>query len=272
MRLSISNIAWPLENDCDVARVLNEHEIQGIEVAPTKMWPSPLEATLSEIREYRQWWKDRGIQIIAAQSLLYGRPDLTIFEDAHKRGQAFAYLEGIVQVAAELGAKALVFGSPKNRRIGRLLQEEVRVIALDFFGALGDSAARAGVAICLEANPVEYGADFVTSAHDAVTLVKKANNPGFRLHLDSGCMTLSGDPVHEVMRSGSAFLWHFHISEPYLGQIGSGTADHNAFAQGLHSIGYSGWISVEMRMRSPFSLESIVDAICTANSFYRDQF
>ena len=47
----------------------------------------------------------------------------------------------------------------------------------------------------MEANPPEYGADFVTRAAEAIELVKAVNHPGFRLHLDTGCMTLANDPV-----------------------------------------------------------------------------
>jgi len=40
MKLAVSNIAWPREQDAAVADLLREHGVRGIEVAPTKVWPT----------------------------------------------------------------------------------------------------------------------------------------------------------------------------------------------------------------------------------------
>jgi len=120
MKLAVSNIAWPMEHDAAVADVLRGLGVTGIEVAPTKVWPRPLEATDAEIDAYRRFWDDRGIAIAAAQSLLFGRPDLTLFESDDTQRRTLEYLTGIIRLCGRLGAGALVFGSPKNRRVGSM--------------------------------------------------------------------------------------------------------------------------------------------------------
>ena len=85
MRFAVSNIAWPREQDAAVAGVLSEFGIEGIEIAPTKIWANPLTATDAEIADYRQFWNERGIAIVAAQALLFGKPELTVFESAETR-------------------------------------------------------------------------------------------------------------------------------------------------------------------------------------------
>src|SRR5205814_634198 len=157
------------------------------------------EASDAAIDEYRRFWESRGISIIAAQALLFGHPELTLFEDAAIRERTFAHVSGMVRVCARLGAQALVFGSPKNRRIGNRNLMDVFPIAIDFFGRLGEIAAASATCIALEANPPEYCADFITDAGQAATLVMLVNHPGFRLHLDSACMTLVGDDPDEVI-------------------------------------------------------------------------
>src|SRR5262245_32244396 len=77
MRLAISNLAWPGEADESAAAVLVDCGAQGVEIAPTKVWTRPLEATASERRAYRAAWERRGIQVVALQALLFGRPELT---------------------------------------------------------------------------------------------------------------------------------------------------------------------------------------------------
>ena len=262
MKLAVSNIAWPREQDAAVAELLNEAGIGGIEIAPTKLWPNPLAATDAEIDNNRRFWKDRGIAIVAAQALLFGKPELTIFESASNREQTLEYLAGIVRVCARLGAGALVFGSPKNRRVGTLPPEEASRIAVEFFSRLGEIAANAGTCIVLEANPEVYGADFITRAAEAIALVQRVDHPGFQLHLDTGCMTLAADSIPATFDKAFPLLKHFHVSEPNLDAPGSSdTVDHAAFAEQLRERGYAGWVSLEMREPKPFELAAFAESL-----------
>ena len=268
MKLAISNIAWPLSADAAVADALGELGVRGIEIAPTKVWPSPLEASDAALDAYRRFWEARGISIIAAQALLFGHPELTLFEDAATRERTFTYLAGIVRVCARLGAKALVFGSPKNRRIGSRAVMDVTPEAIDFFGRLAAVAASHETCVVLEANPPEYGADFITDAGQAAGLVMTVNHPGFRLHLDSACMTLAGDDPREVIPAAAPLLAHFHASEPQLAALGTGGIDHARFAAPLAAIDYRGWVSIEMRQPEPFDVTQIERAVRLAQGVY----
>jgi sugar phosphate isomerase/epimerase len=256
VKLAVSNIAWPREEDAAVAEVLNASGISGIEIAPTKIWPDSLTATESEIDAYRRFWNDRGISIVAAQALLFGQADLTLFEAAAVRQKTLAYLGTIVRLCGRLGARALVFGSPKNRKVGSLPAAEADAIAQEFFGKLGEIAAQVGSCIVMEANPPEYGADFATHAAAAIELVERVDHPGFRLHLDTGCMTLAGDPIPGTFDRGFRWLEHFHVSEPNLDPpVTSGKVNHAAFAEELTRRNYRGWVSLEMREPKPFNVD-----------------
>ncbi|MBX9580051.1 MAG: sugar phosphate isomerase/epimerase [Gemmataceae bacterium] len=262
MRLAVSNIAWPADQDPAVGRVLADLGVAGIEVAPTKVWPDPPAATDAEVEVYRRFWAGFGIEVVAAQALLFGRPELTIFDSAETRCETLVYLRSIVRLCSRLGTRALVFGSPRNRRIGSTPPTEARAIAADFFGQLADAAADAGTTIMLEANPPEYGADFITTAAEAIELVRELNHPAFRLHLDTACMTLAGDPVRETFDAGFGLVHHFHVSEPSLAPPGaSGRVDHAAFAAELAGRGYAGWVSLETREPSPFDLDAFAGSV-----------
>lgn len=268
MNLAISNIAWPLEQDAAVAELLARHDVRGIEIAPTKIWPAPLEGTVEQAHAFRQTWEDRGFQIIAAQSLLFGQPDLTLFTDEATRCHTLEYLDRVTSLCAALGADALVFGSPKNRRTNGQPPDVIQPLAVDFFTRLAEIAARHKTAIVLEANPPQYGADFVTRASEALALVQQVNHPGLRLHLDTACMTLAEDPVEDLFTAGAPWLHHFHISEPNLAPIGQGNVDHARFARAVRSIGYDSWHSIEMKMVEPFELATLEQAILVARQHY----
>jgi D-psicose/D-tagatose/L-ribulose 3-epimerase len=259
MRLAVSNIAWPRDQDAAVADLLAGRGVRGIEVAPTKVWPDPTTATDAAIAAYRRWWEHHGFAVVAAQALLFDRPDLTLFDAPNVRERTIEYLGRIIRLCARLGAGSLVFGSPKNRRIGSRDRAAVWPVAVETFTRLGELAAAEGTCVVMEANPPEYGADFVTRAAEAVELVRAVNHPGFRLHLDTACMTLAGDPP-SVIADGIDVLRHFHVSEPHLAAVGTGPVPHREFAAQLRASGYGGWVSIEMREAQPFSLDTLAAA------------
>jgi sugar phosphate isomerase/epimerase len=153
----------------------------------------------------------------------------------------------------------VVFGSPKNRLRGALPSDEANELAADFFREIGDHAAARGVTLCIEANPRDYGCDFVTTTDEAVALCRLVGHPGIRVNGDLGGMTMSGeDPRSSVVAAGE-LLAHFHASEPNLAELGAG-ADHARAALALAAIGYRRWVSIEMRPPAPGG-ENAVDAV-----------
>ena len=268
MRLAVSNIAWPAEADELVAAILRGHGVQGVEIAPTKTWPQPLEASPASVRAYRETWEERGLPIVSMQALLYGRPELTIFDDVATRRRTRDYLAGIIELAAELGAKALVFGSPKSRRRGSLTPEKADEIAIPFFREMGRIAAERGIDFCLEPNPVDYGCDYATRAAEGLDLVCRADQEGFGLHLDAAAMMLAGDaPAESIARAGTR-LRHFHASEPFLAPIGSAVVDHQLFAQALRACRYDRWVSIEMKQADGDWLGALVRAVSIVQEHY----
>lgn len=270
MKLVISNIAWTNEEEIDVAQLLRELDVRYVEVAPTKRWQDPTaEATDEEIANYKQFWADYGIEIVAFQSMLFNRPDLKIFEE-DTRQATLEYLKRFVGLAPKFGARAMVFGSPKNRQRGQVSVLEAEAISKDFFNELGNDAAANQTVFCIEPNPVEYACDFVTNAKQGIELVKKVNNPGFGLHLDIAGMTLAGDDVASAIHEAGPLLRHFHISAPFLGQVEDrDDVQYRAAAQALKDIDYQGFVSIEMRPEAAgANAERVKKAITFAQSVY----
>jgi D-psicose/D-tagatose/L-ribulose 3-epimerase len=271
MKISISNIAWKNEEEAEVAAFLQESGIKGVDVAYTKFWPAPTDATAEDLSRYRNFWEQHGIQIIGMQSLIFGRPDLMLFGEEPVRDQMADYLVDVFRLANALGAGPLVFGSPKNRLKGDLPESAAMDIAAGFFSKLAAAAARENVTLCLEPNPADYGCDFVRTTAPALELVKRVDHPNFRLHLDAAIMTMNGEDIDSALESAVDYLAHFHVSEPQLGVVGEGTVDHPRFAAALRRIGYKGWVSIEMRggWKTP-DLESVRTAVGYTREVYGD--
>jgi sugar phosphate isomerase/epimerase len=207
--------------------------------------------------------------VVALQALLFGKPGLTLFGSAAARQATLEYLRGLIGQAARLGARALVFGSPGNRKRGGLGREAAKEVAVPFFRALGEAAQAHGVCFCIEPNPKDYGCDFVTTVAEAIDLVDAVGSEGFGVHLDTGGMTLAGETKAEVTAAVSRCR-HFHVSTPYLAGVPGGGVDHAGFADALREGGYRGWVSIEMSEAKlqPTWQEGVRQAIAFARATY----
>lgn len=244
----MSNIAWDPADDSEVAAVLRGAGVDAVEVAPTKRWPDPRTADVQAARDERFRWHDLGLDVVSTQSLLFGRPELALFGAPDVRRTFVQYLSHVVALGGALGARAQVFGSPRNRRREDLPPEQAFDIAVSVFHDVADVAEAAGTTLVIEANPAEYGADFLTSSHEAAALVEAVDRPGVRLHLDTACMLLAGDDPTACVHRYAHLLAHVHLSEPELGPVGeSESAAHVAVLHALAEVGYEGNVSVEMR-------------------------
>ena len=260
MNLAISCIGWNPPEDVAVAERMAAHGYTGVELVPGRIAPIPLDATPAQVAFVRAFWKSRGISIVALQALLFGHPELLLFGET--RAQTRDYLAAIIRLGGALGAKALVFGSPKNRARGALPLDEAQRIAIDFFAELGAVAADAGTCLCIEPNPPQYGADFVTDSVQALALVEAVSSPGFGLHLDSACALLAKEDFPTRLRASAHVLRHVHVSEPQLAGVGpGGTADVQAIGLALRSIRYGGYASIEMRAAPDGNLAAVDRAL-----------
>jgi D-psicose/D-tagatose/L-ribulose 3-epimerase len=246
MKLAASNIAWDPDEDDVVASILRERGFTGVEIAPSKRWESPTDATNSEIASYRNEWAERGLKIIAMQALLYGRPDLQLFGSEIVRRELRGYLTLLIEMAHGLGADALVFGAPRNRKRGGMPLEEATNIAVDFFRDVGAIASARSCVICIEPNPTSYDCDFITTTEEAVAFCERIASRSVKVNGDVGSMVTNREDPAVTVLSVLPWLGHFHASEPALVEITDGIHQRKAAAT-LRQHDYAGWVSVEMR-------------------------
>jgi len=259
MKLAISNIAWNAEDNTKIAPILSQYNVTGLEVAPTKICEAPDRVSQAELQQFQNAWT--GMELVAMQSLLFGKPHLSIFGE--QQIATMTYLEAIIKMAGALKVKSLVFGSPKNRTIGSLDAVTASTLAERFFYQLGEVAAVHDVRICIEPNPVAYQCDFLTETLEALTFVKKVNHPAIQLQIDTGTMLINKEDPYEVISECLPFIGHFHISEPFLNLVGS-TESHVLIAAALKQLNYQGWLSIEMKNKV---MDNDVDAVKAALDF-----
>jgi hypothetical protein len=101
-------------------------------------------ARIDDVRAFARRWRDEGLPIVAAQALLFGRPDLLLLGPPDVRRQTIDYLRLVFDLCAAAGATTMVFGSPRNRRREGRSTADAMAIATDAFrGSAGGRRPRA---------------------------------------------------------------------------------------------------------------------------------
>lgn len=270
MRLAISNIAWDIEEDQPVAKLLHKHRVDAIDIAPSKYFADPVIASESEILRVKNWWQDKGIEITGMQSLLFGTSGLNLFGTNESKLAMLDYLGSICRIGRILGATRLVFGSPKNRDKTGLSDEDASNIAVDFFKLLGDRASQEGVTICLEPNPICYGANFMTTTAETAQIVHATNHSAIKMQLDVGAIKINGEDVESTVSRYAGIVGHVHASEPDLVPLGDKETRHDLVAESLSRHMPHAIVCIEMlATKKEPHIQSIDRAISNASQAYR---
>lgn len=270
MRLAISNIAWDVSEDLAVAKQLNKFDIDAIDIAPGKYFPDPTDAKDADIESVRRWWAEHGIEITGMQALLFGTTGLNVFGDSQSQAAMLAHLTAVCRIGAGLGATRLVFGSPKNRDRTGLSDADALERAVEFFRRLGDAAQEQGVIVCLEPNPPQYGANFMTTSAETAKVVEAIGHSAIRMQFDSGALTISEESPEDVLARSASLIGHVHASEPDLMPLGDGRTDHHKMHAALSQYLANHVVSVEMvATKGEPHLLSIDRALVCAVDAYR---
>ena len=244
LKLSISNIAWPSENDQQVYEYIHNAGFSGLEIAPTRLFPDKPYEKKAEAKKYAEQLKrNYDLEICSMQSIWYGHSE-KIFGSDEEREVLSDYTKRAIDFAEAVGAGNLVFGCPKNRVIG---ESDNREVAVRFFRNLGDYAAVHGTVLAMEANPVIYGTNFINKTKEAIELIQEVGFTGFKLNLDFGTIIYNEESVEEL-EPYIDLINHVHISEPNLKMIEKRDG-HRLLVKMLRDDGYDGFVSIEMGKR-----------------------
>ncbi len=250
-KLSISNIAWSEKEDLEIYGLMKNYGFTGLEIAPSRIWEKPYDQKEAETAKFKKFINNQNIELVAFQSLLFGHPEFAIFQSEDIRIETLNYLKKNITLAGKLGAKALVFGSPKNRLVGNMPKKEANEIALAFFRELGEFAIENKTCFCIEPNPPIYSGDYILTTQDAIELVKAVNNLGFKLNIDLGTIIANQEDLESTLLTALPYAGHFHISEPFLEKIEANEARHKKIKQILLDYNYDLAISIEMKNAGP---------------------
>ena len=264
LRYSISNIAWDKEHDAEMYTFLKENGIQGLEMAPTRLFDDPYD-NLERSHLYARMLKNRySLEVSSMQSIWY-RVSESIFGSQQEREKLLRYTRKAILFAESMGIGNMVFGCPKNRRIPEGMSEkEAEEIAVGFFRRLGDFAAEHNTVLAMEANPVIYGTNFLNGTRETCEFVKKVGSSGLKVNIDMRTMIYNKENPH-LVKTYKTLVNHIHISFPNLLPIEE-CEEYRTLKKVLGKIDYTGYISVEMKNSG--DIQKAKDAILFVKEFF----
>jgi len=238
MKVSASNIAWSFEQDDEILALLQSLGFNGLEVAPTRLFPEKPYAHAGEARSHAAMLLDRyGLRVSSMQSVLFGITQ-NLFGPEEERAFLRNYLRAGIDFAKALGCRNVSFGCPKNRMIRDISQYGT---AVDFFRGLSEYAGQQGTVLTIEAVSVLYGGNFLTTTEQACAFARDVGRPSCMVNADTGTMVANNEPF-AVLEQNADLIHHIHLSEPKLAPI-----EKRDWHKRLRELPLKGYLSLEMK-------------------------
>ncbi len=246
MRLTLCNEVikdLPFAQQCALTAGLG---YDGIEIAPFTLDAEAPHKLLAVRRaEVRRMAADQGLAITSLHWLLIAPKGLSITTgDAAVRAKTLDVVQGLIDLAADLGAQVMVHGSPGARQVAA---DGDAGRAEETMAKAGEWAAKAGLVYCLEPLAARE-TNWATTVAEAAAIVERIGNPALRTMLDV-CAAGNGESESVVALLDqwlpSGLLAHIHLNDRNRRAPGQGADQFGPILAALHRHGYAGLCGVE---------------------------
>lgn len=216
----------------------------GLEVAPfTLDAEAPHRLPAARRSELRRIAHEEGAPILGLHWLLVAPAGLSI-TDAARHAETVEVMRALVGLAADLGARYLVHGSPQQRVVNTPA-DAARAEAA--FASAAEEAGRAGLTYILE--PLDPGqTNWAASLEEALAIVARINHPALATMLDvSAAGRGEREMVPDLLRRQipSGLIAHIHLNDRNRRAPGQGEDRFGPILAALREAGYTGDAAVE---------------------------
>ncbi len=160
--------------------------------------------------------QDAGIVVTGLHYLMRAPAGLSITSrDAAQRARTIGVMRDLCGLAADLGGKVLVHGSPDQRKLEPGFEAEGRKHAIECFAAVADAAASAGVVYCVE--PLSRAqTNHINTIAEAAAIVMAIDNPALRTMIDcSSAGPTEPESIPDVIKRWlpTGLIAHVHLND-----------------------------------------------------------
>ncbi len=267
MRFAICNEiykGWSLPDTFRHARLAG---YDAVEIAPFTIAKDVRLIDAARRAEIRRQADDAGVAISAIHWVLVETEGLHVTSpDPVVRARTARYFVDLVEFGADLGAPAMVVGSPRQRSLAPgVTPHQGWAWAHEVFQPAVARARDRAFTICFEPlAPAET--NFINTAHDARRFADLFDSQAMSIILDVKAMSSEDRPVAETIRQSGGRFGYFHANDANLKGPGFGDVDFVPIARALRDVNYDGTVSVEV-----FRFDEGPEAIATRSRDYLRQ-
>jgi D-psicose/D-tagatose/L-ribulose 3-epimerase len=254
MRVSLCNEVlgeFDFARQCALAR---QFGYDGVEIAPFTLSDDPPRLTAAQRNEFRRIAAEHGLAITSLHYLLRAPAGLSITSaDSAQRNRTIELMHGLCGLAADLGARILVHGSPGQRKLANDRDDDGRKRAADCFAAVAQAARAADVVYCIEPLSRDQTA-FVNTIEEAAEIVRQIDSPAVRTMLDCSSAGLAEtESVPDLIRRWlpTGLIAHVHFNDPNRRGPGDGALDFGPILEALRQQDYRGDAAIEPFIYEP---------------------
>ncbi len=205
----------PFTRQCQVAKALG---YDGLELAPFTVSDAPETMTDAQARELARIAADHGLAITGLHWLLVKPAGLSITTpDAAVHAKTIAFMQRLCALAAAMGARYLVHGSPQQRAIA---PGETHATALaraqQAFAQAGEAARAHGVVYCIEPLSADQ-TPLLNTVAEAADVVRAIGNPHLRTMIDTSSAGLAeAEPLADLITRWmpTGLIAHVQVNDP----------------------------------------------------------
>jgi sugar phosphate isomerase/epimerase len=236
---------------CAFARTVG---YDGLEIAPMTLSPEPHLLTAGERAELRRAAADAGIAITGLHYLLRAPEGLSITAaDAAVRTRTIDVMRRLCELAADLGARILVHGSPDQRKLEPDREADGRKYAAECWAAVAGAAEAARVTYCIE--PLARDQTLcINTVAEAAALVQEIASPAVRTMVDCcAAGRTEQQPIPDLLAEWlpTGLIAHVHLNDPNRRGPGEGALAFAPIVQALADHRYGGNASIEPFIYEP---------------------
>lgn len=248
MKISLCNevlAEYDFARQCDIVHQLG---YDGIELAPLTISDNPHLLSAERRAELRRIASDAGVPITGLHYILRAPEGLSITaKDKVQREKTIDVMKRLCVLAADLGGKTLVHGSPAQRWLEPGEEADGRKRAIDCWAAIASTAEQADVHYCIEAL-APPAANFINTIDEAIGIVKAIGSPAIMTMIDcSAAGAFEKEPVADLVRRHvpTGLIGHVHFNDPNRRGPGEGELKFGPILKALRDVNYSGNAGIE---------------------------
>ena len=247
MRFAICNETFQDWSWAQALELTVECGYTGWEIAPFTIGERVDQLPAARRQELAQQIARAGVEVVGLHWLLAKTEGFHLTTvDQGVRQRTADYLGRLSQLCRDLGGSVMVLGSPLQRNFPPDMTHQMAADnATWVLERLLPTLEAQQVTLAIE--PLGPGeGNFLNHASDAVKIIERIDSPWIRLHLDVKAMSTEGQPIDKLIVDNAQHLAHFHANDPNRQGPGMGDVDFVPIFAALRSVGYDGWVSVEV--------------------------